>query len=360
MMFYSVKWCDMSDFRIPNINIYKDKKSFRLKWWAEQIPYCIVFKSKLEATLASAQMKLAMSGVKEWPPELLSKPAVQKYLEDRYSHLNKAGESVVDEYIEVIKGEVSPGWVNFTMSCLNDLENIAALDKVTIAEAQKYISEIGQKQSVSTRNKKLMVIKKFYNWTMLTHFWPMNPFAGIKKLRNIKINTEINYLTSDEREIVLDKAEGMKYGLAVWIALYTGMRQGEVFTLKWNNINLITETIVTQSKGGACRTIPIAVPLLNKLRIEGNKSGYLFDCYENYRDTTRWMIDKLRNELNGLITDVCIGWNPFRHTFCTLLVQNGVSLDKVAMWAGHSQKICKQHYARFIPKDQKDRDIDRL
>ena len=359
-MFYGGKWWNMSDFKIPNIKIYKDRKSFRVKWWADQIPYAIVFKSKVEATLASAQIRLAMSGAKEWPSELLVKSAVQKFLNDRYLHINSNGNGVVEEYIEVIKGEVSEGWLKFTRKCLEDLEESAALDSITLAEAQKYISGIGQKQTVSTRNKKLLVIKKFYNWAMSTHFWPQNPFADIKKLRNIRINTDIHYLTRTERSIVLEKTVGLKHGLAVWIALYTGMRQGEVFTLKWDDINLEAETIVAQSKGGACRTVPLAAQLMDRLREETVRSGYLFDCHANYKDVTRWLIDSLRRDLKDKIEPACIGWNPFRHTFCTLLVQNGVSLDKVAMWAGHSQKICKQHYARFIPKDQKDSDIDRL
>ena len=86
----------------------------------------------------------------------------------------------MDQYIHVITGEVSIGWVNFTKKCLEDVHKFEALDKITQADAQNYISDIGQSQSISTRNKKLLVIKKFYNWPMSTDFWPINPFADIK------------------------------------------------------------------------------------------------------------------------------------------------------------------------------------
>ncbi len=67
-------------------------------------------------------------------------------------------------------------------------------------------------------------------------------------------------------EVDLEKALTKKYGLAVWICLYTGMRRPEAFSLRWTDINFNTETIVAQSKGGATRTIPLTAPLLEKLQ----------------------------------------------------------------------------------------------
>ena len=172
---------------------------------------------------------------------------MQKYLS---KGKKKAGTTeVLEEYLEVIRGDVTGEWVDFTKHCMQDLSEVADLQEILPVDAQKYISRIGQAQSVSTRNKKLLVIKKFYNWAMKTHFWPQNPFADIKKLRAVKINTDINYLTRDEREVVLEAAAEKKHGLAVWVALYTGMRRGEVFGLRWEDINFSTETVVTQSKG---------------------------------------------------------------------------------------------------------------
>ncbi len=344
--------------KLPKIKIYNDRNRYKLKWWADNEQYQLSFPDEITARLALAKINLAMSGAADWPADLLALPAVQKYLHKGKERADT--QNVIEQYIRIISGEVTEGWVKFTQNCLEDLNDEYELHKVSISEAQEYISSIGRAQTVSTRNKKLLVIKKFYNWAMSAHYWPMNPFNEIKKLRAVKINTDIHYLTRSERTLVLEKAAERKYGLAVWIALFTGMRCGEVFSLKWDNINLNTETMVTQSKGGSARTVPIAEQLLQKLQKERNKTGYVFECWEKYRDASRWLIDWLRADLADVVDSDCIGWNSFRHTFCTLLVQNGVSLDKVAMWAGHSQKICKQHYARFIPKDQKDSDIDRL
>lgn len=215
--------------------------------------------------------------------------------------------------------------MNFTKKCLEDVQNFEALDKVTQADAQKYISDIGQSQSISTRNKKLLVIKKLYNWAMSAHFCPINPFADIKKIRAVIINSDIHYLSRNERELVLNKALSKKLELAFWICLITGMRRGEAFSLRWSDINFETETVIAQSKGGDTRTILLAAPLLKKLLECKKDSGKVVEYKGEYKDASRSIIDTLRRDFKGSIAPRCIGWNPFRHTSCTLLVQSGVS-----------------------------------
>lgn len=55
-----------------------------------------------------------------------------------------------------------------------------------------------------------------------------------------------------------------------------------------------------------------------------------------------------------------IGWNSFRHTFGSLLAQEGVSLDKITSWMGNTPEVCRKHYAQFVPRDSRDDDIDKL
>jgi len=55
-----------------------------------------------------------------------------------------------------------------------------------------------------------------------------------------------------------------------------------------------------------------------------------------------------------------IGWNSSRHTFGSLLAQEGVSLDKISAWMGNSPEICRRHYAEFVPRDAHDEDIEKL
>ncbi len=330
----------------------------RVVWRKDRVQYAIVCDSLPEAQLCAAQVKLALVEAAPWPPELLTKPAVQRYIKTKSVSL-KPGQSIIDVYLKVIAGDVTHGWLKTSEAYLRGFEKqFGDLSEVSDITAQKYISEIGLKQSVETRNKKLMCLKKFYKWACQTHYWPNNPFKDIKKTRAVKVNKEIHYLTRDEREKVLEVAGKYKYGLAVWVAVYTGMRCGEVFGLRWEDINFESETVVAQSKKGNVRTIPLAKPLLERLAAIPRGKGLVFSS-GSYKGSQRALVKTLRTHCKEIDPD-CIGWNPFRHTFCSLLVQSGVSLDKIAMWAGHSIDVCKRYYARFIPKDKKDKDIDLL
>lgn len=53
-----------------------------------------------------------------------------------------------------------------------------------------------------------------------------------------------------------------------------------------------------------------------------------------------------------------IGWHTLRHTFASLLVQEGVSIYKVSQWLGHSEVRTTQIYAHLIPGY--DEDISRI
>ena len=60
------------------------------------------------------------------------------------------------------------------------------------------------------------------------------------------------------------------------------------------------------------------------------------------------------------IPDERIGWNAWRHTFASLLVQEGLGLDLVSAWMGNTPEVCRRHYAQFIPRDRRNTMIDRL
>jgi integrase len=68
--------------------------------------------------------------------------------------------------------------------------------------------------------------------------------------------------------------------------------------------------------------------------------------------------NKRTKEINMILER--IGWNPFRHTFGSLLAQAGVSIDKISAWMGNTPEVCRRHYAQFIPRDRRDSEIDKL
>jgi integrase len=189
-----------------------------------------------------------------------------------------------------------------------------------------------------------------------------NPFEGISQLKESR-QGEIVYCTPEERETILSAADGLPNGIAVWLAFYTGMRRGEVWRLRWQDVSLDRSRLsVQQTKTGRGRVVPLAVSLADRLRAVGpGVRGVVVPrqpgCGAVHAAAA--MLDALRAACPK-IPHERISWNTWRHTFGSLLAQQGVGLDKISAWMGNSPEICRRHYAQFVPRGRHDEDIELL
>ncbi|WP_283697313.1 tyrosine-type recombinase/integrase [Clostridium perfringens] len=191
-----------------------------------------------------------------------------------------------------------------------------------------------------------------------------------------KLNSKnkINPLTMEEQQIFIKAIQGHEYELLFLTALNTGMRQGELFALTWNDIDFDNSTISInktakyiasvdkegRGKGSvlvqtpktvsSIRTIPIPVFLKDRLKqykINQNKNRLkLANIYDNnrlvfcnsfgkYLDSNR-----TRKEFNKILVANNLKARKFhdlRHTFATRLFELGESPKKVQTMLGHSK-----------------------
>lgn len=85
------------------------------------------------------------------------------------------------------------------------------------------------------------------------HMIPRNPTAAVKAPRPAP--KEMRTLSADETRRLLEAARGDKLEAIYVLAVTTGMRQGELLALKWQDIDLETATIsvrrtLTRTDGG--------------------------------------------------------------------------------------------------------------
>jgi hypothetical protein len=143
---------------------------------------------------------------------------------------------------------------------------------------------------------------------------------------------------------------------AVLISLNTGLRQGELLKLKWENVNfqqaLIT-VIGSTSKTGKTRHIPLNGEALFVLRAwksqRGNKSfsGYVFPSIDGAP------MREIGKSWEGLLKRVGIAsfrWHDLRHTFASKLVMAGENLNTVRELLGHADYKMTLRYAHLAPE----------
>lgn len=124
----------------------------------------------------------------------------------------------------------------------------------------------------------------------------------------------------------------------------TGIRRGEMAKARRSDVrdgSLYVESVPSgRTKSGKWRVIPLNAAAKDALRLMGK--GRLVDC--DHVDT---LSDWFREDADALKMRGTLHW--LRHTFCTALVQSGVSLYDVKMLAGHSSITVTEKYAHHAP-----------
>lgn len=152
-----------------------------------------------------------------------------------------------------------------------------------------------------------------------------NP-ARLVRMRTVN-NARIRWLTDTEESTILKRMpDHPLYRAAVIIALHTGMRREEQFSLGWEQVNMATRDIhLTRTKNGSDRHIPINSVCLPALQcLKPRKSGPVFRSPRTGErlQSLKKIFERavIESKLQG------VTWHTLRHTFISRLVMAGVDL----------------------------------
>ena len=138
-------------------------------------------------------------------------------------------------------------------------------------------------------------------------------------------------------------------GNMMLMALYTGMRRGEMFKLKWDDINFKTRFIfIKDPKGGQDQKVPIngmAKTLLNSIvRI---KSPYVFPGLNGGMRTTTGVAGR-RIRKNAGLPDNFRPMHGLRHVYASMLASTGnVDMYVLQKLMTHKSPKMTQRYAHL-------------
>ncbi len=152
------------------------------------------------------------------------------------------------------------------------------------------------------------------------------------------------------------------------VALRTGMRRGEIFALRWADVDLVTRTIRVEHsvyrgrldtpKSGRRRVAPMTGALTQRLRDHRARtmlrSDFLFPGEDGGLTQHQDHVDRpLRGALKraGLRR---IRFHDLRHSFASQLVSAGRSLKEVQELLGHRDLQATMVYAHLAPERLRD------
>jgi integrase len=240
------------------------------------------------------------------------------------------------------------------------LSEIGYLDLETYRNRRKATpTRAGKPRTDATVNRELSTLRHMLNKAVEWGMLETSPFKKGSRLMLKENNHRLRFLTDSEIEALLKACDDLKTCTPylrpiVETALLTGMRRGELLSLKWEQIRN-GFIYLTETKSGKARQIPINDRLSEVFREVrwGNqlKSPYVFCDSQGrrFRAVTRSFASACRRA--GI---EAFRFHDLRHTFASHLVMKGASLKAVQELLGHSDMAMTMRYAHLSQEHLRD------
>jgi integrase len=220
----------------------------------------------------------------------------------------------------------------------------------------EYVARRALVRKPATVNRDLVVLRHMFQKALEWGKAIANPVTHQKPLR--AENRRLRYLSHEEITRLLAGAGEILRPLVI-VALHTGLRRSELFSLTWQDVDFRLGVIrVVHTKNGERREIPMTDTLRDTLLRLPRRlaSEYLFPG-----KTGQGLVD-IRKRFHRALRDAGIEgfvFHDLRHTFASHLVMAGVDLMTVKEFLGHKDLKMTLRYAHLAP-DYKRAAISRL
>lgn len=291
-------------------------------------------------------------------------------------------------------------WSDFLAFMRGEHPDVENLIDVTDAHAQEYIAILqksgryGKTVSYSRgtgENARIVTMQKSEGAlsARTLHFYQMvcaevfnllakdaglqeNPFASIRRAKPDAETREA--FTPEELKLIYDNLDGFTRPLFM-MAVWTGLREGDICTLKWSEIDLVRRLITRKTrKTGTTVQIPISNQLYTMLMAtERTESEYVFpkhaEMYLANSDGVSYRVKKFLDGLGIQTTRIPKGrtraisvkdLHSCRHTFCYYAGLAGIPLAVVQSIVGHMSPEMTKHYSAHASIEDKRRGMERL
>ncbi len=228
-------------------------------------------------------------------------------------------------------------------------KKIDYLLEATSIDFKTYKSYLGA-SSPATIKRKFTALKTFLSWCLKVGL-RKNPIPELPKLPTSQPLSP-RWLSRNDLNALLrivEKEKSLRDKTIVHLLLNTGLRVGELVSLKWEDIEIgrYNGTLkVCSGKGQKVRFIPLNTTARKVL------NAY----FETFKEKKEYLFyGKRKNKLNedavlrlfyslAKKAEIKVTPHDLRHTFCKNLLDKNISLDKIATLAGHSSLAVTQKY----------------
>ncbi len=253
------------------------------------------------------------------------------------------------------------------------------LKDITQLNIKVLLKELDQKgYHYETKNKVRIMLLDMFDKAMIDNYVLKNPCKGIRLARDEK--KDIRVLSREEQAEFFECSKGTFYDNLFMVAVLTGLRQGEICALTWDDIDFekkeisVTKTLLYQKLEGdiqkefhlnppktktSKRIVPISKQCemalkrqyIQRNNVMARRSSKPLPGYENLLFTTKFRtpicnqilldaIKRIIDEINLCRDELeqfeSFSAHCFRHTFATRCFEAGIQPKTVQAYLGHA------------------------
>jgi integrase len=246
-------------------------------------------------------------------------------------------------------------------------------------------------RKAATINRLMVALKASVNWAVSHDLIKENPLARLGRLKETDSNVKVRYLSDDERERLMTALDGREKRIRddrhshnehlskreketmpelngkfadylkpmVLISLYSGLRRGSLFGLKWNDIDFFTRTMTIRpdnSKPEKALQLPMNTVVFETLTAWKEQNLPVEDDSLIFPSpVSGGELNNVKKSWANLLKDARINnfrWHDMRHDFASQLVMKGVDLNTVRELMGHADMKMTMRYAHLAPSSK--------
>jgi integrase len=263
------------------------------------------------------------------------------------------------------------------------------LTEIKPINVQGYYNSLLEQYSINTARNTHKLLKNFFGYCVKADLIIKSPLAAVE-LPTVKPSVDEFKVLSHQDIKKLLEASKLDDGIFIYLfAVLTGLRQGELLALTYNDIDFTAGTVkVNKSVSymnadgeykavlaatktpSSIRDVPILPelkgPLQRHVRHETGKKiisigseRLLFPSVSGtYREASN--VRKTWTRVQNRLGIDKISFHALRHTFCTLLAQMDVPLKTASVLMGHSDIAITARIYTHVDKQELRRGIDKL
>ena len=245
----------------------------------------------------------------------------------------------------------------------------APLSKLRRRDLEAVRDKLAQRYRPNTVATCLRPLAAALTWAGRQDLIAQSPMAGIRQPKKTALSDRLSHddaarLLAQARAQATEPLPRARY-VALCLALRLGLRFGEVFGLRWVDVDLtrrrltVARSFDRSPKSGKPRTVPLPAALVDVLTewapaCPASAAGLV--CPLGVKHAATWLSAMLT--ATGCPASIR-PWHMLRHTFASLFVESGGSVVALKDILGHSSLDMTLIYSHIAP-DALARDMDKL